>query len=118
MKRDLKKWLNSKTIEEFLKLTNVKEWDDLEICEKLIDKSDTVSTYESIPPSEVIEFIWMEAQKAFLKEMLDDIDKNIDKLFRGKDQVVGHRAKHVAYEADLKKYIHNKYLYLKRKNGK
>lgn len=110
MKRDLKKWLASDVALDFCDYNDGETYDPKSISLFILQ--------EPRPPEEVMQFIWMEAQKAFLKEMLEDIDNNIEKLFKGTSSVTGDRAKHIAYEEDLKKYIHNKYLYLKRKNGK
>jgi hypothetical protein len=117
MKRDLKKWLRSDKVAETYNIVSGNMCDE-EICSRIIPQNEGALIGVTWRDSaDFVESLWMEAQKAFLKEMLDDIDNNIDKLFKGKSQVTGSDAKNVAYEEDLKKYIYNKYLYLKSKNG-
>lgn len=112
MKRDLKKWLKGNSVQALLELTEeeIQDYSEEEIIESLMDIS-------SIEYENTLQFIWCEAQKQFLKDILDDIDESMDKLFRGKNQVKGDKAQLVAYEASVKQWLYNKYHYLKRKNG-
>lgn len=119
MKRDLKKWLKGKTVEEYLgnDLAIGDDYSDRMICENLIMKND-YSGSGDVPCDDLLQFIWCEAQKQFLKNILDDIDDGIDKIFNGKNQVKNDKARMVAEESNLKAWLYNKYKYLQRKNGK
>lgn len=110
MKRDLKRWLHGEVVKQQAGLVDAEYTED-EICMELLD------SVEYGKGAEIIQFIWCEAQKQFLKDILDDIDESLDKLFRGKDQVKNDKAQLVAYEASVKQWLYNKYHYLKRKNG-
>jgi hypothetical protein len=117
MKRDLKKWLKSSDVEEFTNLKNIDEWDIKQICERIIEKSDTVSSYNVVTNEELIQFIWIHAQKQFLKNILDDIDEGLEKIYAGKNRVKNEKARIVREEEALKAWLYNKYKYLQRKNG-
>lgn len=119
MKRDLKKWLNGKTCKEFVNEGEdfPEEYTELEICENLLMLNDYCGTGQK-PSDELVQFIWCEGQKQFLKDILDDIDDAIEKIFNGKDKVKNDKARIVAEEAALKAWLYNKYKYLQRKNGK
>lgn len=118
MKRDLKKWLRSDNVKTFVNLSDVTytltELSDKEVCEEIFNQDDLYLD----SPDQIMQFIWCEAQKQFLKDILDDIDDSIDKMFRGKDQVRNDKAQLVAYEASLKQWLYNKYKYLQQKNGR
>lgn len=113
MKRDLKKWLQSEDIAKRLNISDIKEWDLEELSRRILEDADGLE----VSHEDLLQFIWCEAQKQFLKDILDDIDNSIDKLFNGKDQVRNSDAQLVAYESSLKQWLYNKYHYLKRKNG-
>lgn len=115
MKRDLKKWLRSDVVLEKLQISKDELGmyeEDEDLVNELFDSTDQFNN-----ASDQLQFIWCEAQKQFLKDILDDIDDSLDKLFRGKDSVKGDKAQLVAYEASVKQWLYNKYHYLKRKNG-
>ena len=109
MKRDLKKWLNSKEVQDYLLLMEEHGYDEEEICKQLLNGNG---------PESIVQFIWCAAQKQFLKNILDDIDDCIEKIFNGKDNVKNDKARIVAEESNLKAWLYNKYKYLQRKNGK
>lgn len=112
MKRDLKKWLESEKILERLEL-KLEEFSDIDdLALEVLDASESFDT-----ASEQLQFIWMEAQKQFLKDLLEDLDNSIDKIFGSKNTIQGSKAQHVAYEESVKQWLYNKYHYLKRKNG-
>lgn len=118
MKRDLKKWLDSKVVKDLINDGEnfPDDYTEQMICEDILMQNDYNGSSENTA-DELIQFIWMEAQKQFLKDILDDIDNSIDKLFRGHNQVRNDKAQLVAYEASVKQWLYNKYHYLKRKNG-
>ena len=64
------------------------------------------------------ELLWCAAQKQFLKDILQDLDDGIEKVFGSKDSVRNDKARIVAEETKLKEWLKGKYHYLKRKNGK
>lgn len=116
MKRDLKKWLKSDTVIEVLvKVGFIKE--ELDLTEEDIAFELLEASHEFDSPADQIQFIWCEAQKQFLKDLLDDLDHSIDKIFNGKDKVKNDKARLVAYESSVKQWLYNKYHYLKQKNG-
>lgn len=119
MKRDLKKWLKSNDVKEFLKedLETGEDYTDNMRCENLVMNNEYNGSSD-LKAEELVQFIWCSGQKQFLKDILDDIDDMIDTIFNGKDQVKGDKARHVAEEAQLKAWLYNKYKYLQRKNGK
>lgn len=117
MKRDLKKWLeDSKDLNDFLKITNVSQKDS-DISFTIHDLIDSPNSYLKKSEEDLIQFIWMSAQKQFLKDILDDIDTDLEKMYNkhGKSGVA--KGQLVAYEESLKRWLHSKYHYLKRKNG-
>ena len=116
MKRDLKKWIRSNYVRDFLKDRYNPEHSDKLICEDLLRVSNYSET-DNIAPDELVQFIWCAGQKQFLKDILDDIDDMIEKLFNGKDSVKNDKARRVAEEAQLRAWLYNKYKYLQRKNG-
>ncbi len=114
MKRDLKKWLNEKVSDEDIGTT-----DDMSNKEKIESKAlfymdnDFYDIEENI---EKLQEIWCAAQKQFLKDLLDGMDDDIDKLFGTKASVTRGKAQLVAYISSLKTYFHSKYLLLKKVN--
>lgn len=119
MKRDLKKWLKSAVVSEFLgtdlKINN--DYDHQMICENLLMHNDWNGT-STQKADALVQFIWCAAQKQFLKDILDDIDEGIEKIFNGKDKVKNDKARIIAEETKLIAWLHGKYKYLQRKNGK
>jgi hypothetical protein len=104
MKRDFKKFLT-----EFA-------------SDKLEHKEISFNEYNDMleNPNEMLEWIsaqdlWMAAQKQFLKDLLDDMDDDIDKLFNRHDKARNEKAQLIVYIDGIKRYFHQKYLYLKRK---
>lgn len=118
MKRDLKKWLKSDVVKEYINDGEdfPEDYTEVEICENLLMKNNWNGTDEQ-SADKLVQFIWCEAQKQFLKNILDDIDEGIEKIFGGKNQVKNDKARIVAEEAALKAWLYNKYKYLQRKNG-
>lgn len=112
MKKDLHKWAKSgDTVKEFLS-PEVQAKNSVEdIFKMLLDEANHEDDIKK-----VVQFIWCEAQKQFLKDILDSLDENMDDLFKGKDIVVGTDAHILLYESNLKNWLHSKYHYLKRKN--
>lgn len=117
MKRDLSKWLKeSRDIVDFLRITETKRQELLSngvefLMDELLDPNLERST------EEIVQYIWVCAQKQFLKDLLDDIDADLDKMYNKYGKSTGSKAQLVAYEESLKQWLHSKYHYLKRKNG-
>lgn len=118
MKRDLKKYLQLKSYESVCHpgteddSCGPKHMGDAEF-EEFLD-----GMIEEHGLLKTVEFMWCAGQKQFLKDILDDIDDGIEKIFGGKDQVKNDKARIVAEESNLKAWLYGKYKYLQRKNGK
>lgn len=115
MKRDLKKWLKSGEALTFAGYKDGANPNEYSVCCEILKQGKGSANLDE---DSIIQFIWCAAQKQFLKDTLDDIDDGIEKIFRGKDNIKNDKARIVAEEANLKAWLHGKYHYLKRKNGK
>jgi 23S rRNA maturation mini-RNase III len=105
MKRDLKKWLESDIIQTIV-TTNT-----IDVCDELIESKKFNTNHE------LVQFIWCEAQKQFLKNLLENIDEELEKLYKRETKSAGSKAQLIAYEESLKQWLLNKYHYLKRRNS-
>ena len=108
MKRDLKKYLDERCLDLNLDSTLDNQ------CKILYNMMRINNPNEDFIKG--VQAFWMSAQKQFLKDILDDIDSEIDKLFKGKARVKGDKAQAVAFESSIKEWLKNKYHYLKRRN--
>lgn len=116
MKRDLKKWLDSEEITALLKEYTQNPEDATSIGKAAILME--LVSLKKIEEHELLQLIWMSAQKQFLKDILQDFDDDIDDLFGLKNQVKKDKAQLVGWLSSIKTYLHSKYLFLKRKNLK
>ncbi len=108
MRRDLRKYLQGKTEEEWESLPEQTEQFDRYLARR-VQEDGLLSTASEL---------WCDAQLQFLDDLIADIDSGIEKVFRGKNRVKHDKAQAVAEEERLKAWLRGKHKQLKAKNSK